>query len=616
MNYSDPFGIQQATPLSRTLRRIHLQKNMQLNWPEGYYGPDYIASINEIDASAASFSISLPNALAANEGTGILMCNIGEHRVVLKSFGGVQITDLEPGETKYLFCSDNSSSDGEWRITGFGATTSAANAVALAGLGTAAIGGRLNAALPVTETNGDVTITANGRAKIFVANGGSATYTLPPYTTGNSFFVGVKNNGSGTVSVVPPAGTIDGAATLALAPNESAMIFCSGSPAWYTVGFGRSTEFNFTKLVKDITAGGTFTLTSSEASNKLMQFIGTPTADVTVVVPAVVGIYYVQNSFSGPNTLTVKTASGSGVGLSSTDRAILYCDGVNVVAAQSAAVGTNISVIDGSLINPSINFSADPNTGIYRADVDTLGIASNGAEAARFSLSESAVTGRFGVGTSDPAVQLHVNSGAAEGVRLQGTSSFMSFWNTAGDTRFGYMMGTSATVGSVTTHELRDFVEGEGERNVYINGTKRLTVNKDGVVVNGSIQSSSEPYAKLSANTFTGVQTMRGQRFKMIGLGTLSTGTQNIDLAAAGSYSATLTGVVNFTFSNKPPAGEDQTVYLKLINGAANPPNWPAGTKYNKGVKPVLSAGMDLLGIWYDPELQAHVIGIIWTDYK
>lgn len=618
MNYSDPFGIQQSTPLSRTLRRIELRQNMQLNWPEGYYGPDYIASINEIVSTQQNLALIMPSAIAANEGTGMLVVNSGPHRIVIQNAMYTQITDLEPGQTKYLYCIDNTTKGGEWRVTSFGNTTSTADAVALAGPGTAVVAGRIAAAYPVSVTANSTTIEGTDRAKLFVVNAGSATLTLPPYTIGNDFFIGVKNGGSGSVTVVAPAGTIDGYEELVLAPNESAWVCCSGTPAWHTVGFGRSTEFQFTKLVKDISAGGVITLTSAEASNKLMQFIGAPAENVIVIVPSVVGIYYVQDSFSGPFTLTMKTSEGSGVALSPTDRAILYCDGVNVTSAQSAAVGTNVSVIDGSLTTPSINFSADPNTGIYRADVDTFGIASDGKNAAQFKFDKSSIAGKLGVGTADPVAWLHVRSGAAEALRIQGTAAWLSWWNTAGEKRFAFTQIEELTANSITYPLLRDNVEdANGQRAFAINGVNRLVITKDGVSINGVLSSTTgQSFASLASNTFTGVQQIPAERFKYISLGALTAGTRNLDLAAAATYGATLTGVVNFTFSNAPPAGYDQTTYLKLINGANYPPVWPNGTKHPKGIKPVLSAGMDLLAIWFDPDLQAHVVGLVWGDYK
>lgn len=618
MSYSDPFRNQQSSPLSRTLRKIVLQGNMQLNWPEGYAGVDYIASINLIESLAPNFSVALPPADGANEGTAALFINHGALRIVINDSSGTQLTDLQPGESKYILCVDNTTVTGVWRVTGFGATTSTANAAALAGGGLVALGGRLAAAYPVSTTSSNLTVREEDRAKVFVFNAGSATVTLPSYDIVSNFFIGIKNSGSGTVSIVAPAGTVDGFATFSLAPNESIFVYGSGTPSWYTIGFGRSTEFQFTKLVKDVSAGGTIELSSSEVSNKLLQFIGSPTTDVQIILPSVVGIYFVQNTYASTNSLTIKTASGSGVALDSSSRAILYCDGVNVVAAQSVAVGTNLSVIDGSLNAPSISFAADVNTGLYRADVDTLGIASDGVDAARFHRTVSSINGRLGIGTTAPASQLHVNSGANEAIRVQGTGALSSYWNTGGTARFGYRSQGLNTKNGITYNKISESIEGEGEYAVSINGVERFTVTKTGIIVNGTVESGNAviPYATLEANTFTGVQQLPAERLKFVSFGSLPAGTKNIDLALAGTFSCSFTGIVNFTFTNKPPAGYDQTVYLKTINGAAFPPVWPVGTRHPRGVKPVLSSGIDLLAIWYDAELQCHVVGLVWPDYK
>lgn len=631
--YSDPFNTQQTSPISRSLRSILLRSNVKLNWPENYHGLDYLASINEVTPSQNNFSLSLPSALQANVGTSALFVNLGEHAFTLKNFDEVVLTTIGPGEIKYFYCSENDTAAGVWRITTMGSTTHTADAVALAGSGTKASGGKLALAYQVSVTSSNIEVTAEDRAKIIVANGGSSNITLPAHTIGNDFFVGVKNSGSGTMTVSAPAGTIDGSATLELAPNESAMIHCSGTSSWYTVGFGRSTEFQFTKLVKDVSAGGTIALTSAEASNKLMQFIGNPSTDVTIIVPSVVGIYYVQNAFTGPHTLTLKTASGNGVAMSTSDRAIMYCDAVNVTAAQSTAVGTNISIVDGSLAAPSLNFSADPNTGLYRADVDTVGVISDGAEAARFNKSISSVAGRLGVGVQNPSAKFHVvTTGNDEIMRLQGTNSHIGFFQTSGTTRIGYLQFFD----NGTTSEMAygvDFVN--GSNSFYVNGTKRAFINSAGLTVNGAMSVSGNVtlggnititgsvykpdntplFAGTGNNVFTGIQSMPTQRNKFVSLGNVS-GNVNIDLATASSFSCTAVGTINFTFSNKPPANYDQVTYLKIVNGANYPPNFPSGTRYPRGTKPALSNGMDMLAIWYDPELQAHIVGKVWEDFK
>lgn len=624
--YSDPFNTQQTSPISRALRSILLRNDVSLNWPENYGGQDYIAAINEVTPSQSGWSVTLPSALQANVGTSFIFVNLGSFSFSIKDHTNSVVTSLNAGEMKYFYCSDNTSEEGAWRVTGLGSTTHAADAIALAGSGTKAAGGKLAVAYPVTTVSGDLTLTGDDRAKVIVANAGSVNITLPAYTVGNDFFVTVKNSGSGSVTITAPAGTVDGQPTLVLSPNESSAIHCSGTASWYTVGLGRSTEFQFTKLVKDVTAGGVITLTSAEASNKLMQFIGSPTADVTVVVPSVVGIYYVQNSYSSPNSLTIKTSAGAGIAMSSSDRAILYCDGVNVTSAQSVAVGTNISVVDGSLVSPAINFASDTNTGIYRADADTVGFVSNGQDALLVSSSKIYAKGNVGIGTTTPSGKLHINAGSnIEAIHIQGSGSSIQYWGTANITRYAQTIGDSVTVNGVSIPGLRDYVELiNGERAFYINNNRRVAINDSGQTVLGNIYlsgdvlnlSSQKIFPGFGANTFTGVQQLPSARCKSVSLGVLTGGTQNLDLASASTYSCTVTGVVNFTFSNKPPAGYDQTTYLKITNGKTYPPNWPSGTRFPKGVKPALTAGIDLVGIWYDVELQAHVVGLIWEDYK
>lgn len=629
--YSDPFNTQQTSPISRALRAILLRADVQLNWPENYQGPDYISSINEVTPSQAGYSIALPSALQANVGTSLMFVNLGEFSFSIKNFAGTLMTSIGPGEIKYFYCAENTSDAGAWRVTTLGSTTHTADAVALAGNGTKATGGKLALAYPVSVTSSNIKVTADDRAKIIVANGGSTNIELPSHTIGNDFFVGVKNGGSGTMTVTPQSGTIDGYPSLSLAPNESAMVHCSGTSAWYTVGFGRSTEFQFTKLVKDVSAGGTIPLSSAEASNKLMKFIGNPQSNVTVILPSVVGIYYVQVAFSGTNTLTLKTASGNGVALSTSDRAIMYCDGVDVTAAQSTAVGTNISIVDGSLSSPSLNFSADPNTGIFRSDVDTIGLVSDGVETARFNKTKSAIMSSLGIGTTNPSAKLHIIGAAStELARLQGSGGWLGFWRTDGFTRVGFVQGRGSAP------EMLYGVDGASGVHVFeVNSINRFSVSATGANVNGYfavqqdlsvagnivlsgnvLRSGGAPvFAGLTANTFTGVQAMASQRSKFQSLGNVS-GTVNLDLAIASSFSCTAVGTITFTFSNKPPSGYDQVTYLKIVNGANYPPNFPSGTRYPRGVKPALSNGMDMLAIWYDQELQAHVVGKVWEDFK
>lgn len=100
----------------------------------------------------------------------------------------------------------------------------------------------------------------------------------------------------------------------------------------------RQTWFRLgSRLSKSVAGGVDVTLTAAEARNDILEFTGTLTASINVIVPTVVTQWTVANLTSGAFTLTVKTAAGSGPTVDQNGRAILYCDGVNVVSASGAS---------------------------------------------------------------------------------------------------------------------------------------------------------------------------------------------------------------------------------------------------------------------------------------
>jgi hypothetical protein len=146
-------------------------------------------------------------------------------------------------------------------------------------------------------------------------------------------------------------------------------------------------QYNFTQLVYDVTTGTPFTLTAAQATNKLLNFIGSPVAGVTVNVPATVAVYYVYNNLSTAQSVTVKTVSGAGAAIPQGQRAIVMCDGTNVVSAQSAAVSTNVALTDGSAASPALNFASQTNTGLFKYGSTDLGVSVGGVMVGFFNAS-------------------------------------------------------------------------------------------------------------------------------------------------------------------------------------------------------------------------------------
>lgn len=338
-NYSNVFGNQTLPPSEFKYQALALTADTTCYWPYNYTGTGTIVAKINVISSTGAYTITMPSAAIVSTGEDVLFINNSSYLITLHDSAGGVIGTVAAGVSKYLYLMDNSTAAGVWGIFTFGTGTSQADASALAGYGTVATGATLSASMPMTESALAIMVDATtGRAQGYTFTGGSVACTFPSaVTAGSSFYFYVKNGGTGTITLTPVGGqTVDDVATLGLNPQESCFVVSSGAH-WHTVGLGRSTIYQFTKLVKDLTGLSAYTLTSSDASNKLLQFTGAPSAAATITVPAVVSIYYVEVSTSNAYTVTLKTSAGTGVALAQNARSILYCDGVNVVSAQTAS---------------------------------------------------------------------------------------------------------------------------------------------------------------------------------------------------------------------------------------------------------------------------------------
>ena len=136
--------------------------------------------------------------------------------------------------------------------------------------------------------------------------GAAGTLTLPsPTVVGNNWFLYLRNSGSGAISADAPGLTlIDGASFLSFQPGESAIIASDGSN-FYTIGFGQSAVFAFDYTVIDVSGTGVYTLIGSELNRVAYRFTGALTGNRSVVVPATVQQYWVDNQTTGAYTLDI-----------------------------------------------------------------------------------------------------------------------------------------------------------------------------------------------------------------------------------------------------------------------------------------------------------------------
>ena len=349
--YQDVFGGANIYPSEISYSTQNLSADVTLSWPEETSTNTNLATrIIDVTQAAASptFSIIVPDAKKSGTGNTILFNNIGAHTFLVKDANGGQLGSIAAGEVYQLYLTDNSTTQGTWVFLQYGATTSTANAASLAGTGIVAIGTVLSQSVPVTTFNTNFTSGVDDRAKMFNYTGAGGTYTLPdPITGGDNWFVYLRNSGSGAITATPPgAVTIDGAANLPFQPGESAIIVTDGTN-FFTIGFGQSATFAFDYTTINIAGSGDFTLSGTELNRVAYKFTGALTGARNVIIPATVQQYWIDNSTTGSYVLTVKVSGQTGVTIGQNTRGIFYCDGTDLVDADTSTVSFPISIAQG-----------------------------------------------------------------------------------------------------------------------------------------------------------------------------------------------------------------------------------------------------------------------------
>lgn len=347
--YTSVFGGANIYPSEISYSAIALSDDVTLSWPEETSASTNLATkIIDVTPDSAGHSIILPDAQKAGTGETILFNNLGSDTFTVKNAGGTQVVTVAAGTLWQVYLSNNTTTNGTWRALQYGAAISQANASSLAGTGIVAVGTLLSQSVPITSFNSNYTTALTDRAKMFNWTGAGGTFTLPdPVTLGDNWFVYLRNSGSGAISADAPGfSLIDGNSFLSFQPGESAIIACDGTN-FYTIGFGQSATFAFDYTVIDVPGLGDYTLTGTELNRVAYRFTGILTGDRDIVVPDTVQQYWVDNQTTGSYTFTVRTNSGTGVTISSGERAILYSDGTDILDADTAGVSYPIAVNQG-----------------------------------------------------------------------------------------------------------------------------------------------------------------------------------------------------------------------------------------------------------------------------
>jgi len=339
--YTDVFGGANIYPSEITYSAVALSADITLSWPEETSTNTNLATrIMDVTPSGAGYSIVLPDANKTATGQTILFNNRGANSFTVRNATGTQVVVIAAGELWQIYLASNTTAAGVWRALAYGVGTSEVQASSLAGTGIVAVGTALSQSVPIESFNSNYAAGTADRATMFLWTGAAGTFTLPtPQSVGNNWFLYLRNEGTGAISVDPSgATTINGISALSFQPGDSAIIASDGT-SYYTIGFGQQAIFAFDYTSIDVAGTGAYTLAGGELNRIAYTFTGALTGNREIIVPATVQQYWVGNETTGAYTLEVKTAAGSGVLVNQNARAILFCDGTDVLNGSTGGAG-------------------------------------------------------------------------------------------------------------------------------------------------------------------------------------------------------------------------------------------------------------------------------------
>jgi hypothetical protein len=387
--FVSPFTGDIVQPTDVSYFSLTFGTNQVLVWPNyAVPGATPVAAARVMDctATAASLTISLPNATQGSVGTDILVRNKGSNAFTVVDATGLNGVTVAVGDAVYFYLTDNTTIAGVWSNVEFGAGTSIADAASLVGNGLINNSGRLETSTDVIAVSTAPTFDENSRALAYVWTSGAGTFNLPdPTTIENGWFIMVRNGGTGALTIDPySTQTIDGNTSLIFYPSDSAtIVYDETTGNFFTVGLARQTAVTYTAATYDVDSiiGSTFSLvTYAPNIQTYVAFSGTRTTNLTVELPAITQLYVVNNQTGGSYDIIMQISGSLGTTVTVSDgvSTLILSDGVNLSVLSSQSAAGSFLANNGSAAAPAYSFTSDSSSGMYLINSHQLGISANG----------------------------------------------------------------------------------------------------------------------------------------------------------------------------------------------------------------------------------------------
>jgi len=393
--------------------------NLSATYP---YAQTIQVTINTVDTNY----ISMPDATKATQGQTNTIINSGAETILIKDFVGNIIATILAGQEWLITLTSNTTSTGTWIALQLASTTSSANAASLIDPTTDANGNSNAGGLGAFPANylkenvkvntysvGSAYVQSTGdRGSVLVWSSGTGSYTLQSSAlSGNGYIFTIFNNSTtgGQITVTPASGDTINNSTLpfVLSPGNSSSFVANGVNTIYSFASSQS-QTNIVNLVDiDLTTavGNSITLTQAQADFSIQKYVNNPSASVIAIIyPANIVNEWVVFNASTTNPINVSLPSGPTYLIQPGNRLFFFSDGSSLYNVPNFLENSVIYLADGNDSEPSLTFSNDTSTGLFR---ESSGIY-NGALAVT---QNATVTTYFEGAVTTSAVPLSLSDG-------------------------------------------------------------------------------------------------------------------------------------------------------------------------------------------------------------